>query len=86
MIVVSSGTIKQANEVLLKIENIFMKQSSILRQEILVCKVGQNDAIVVFRNTIKTIKTIAIGVFRNTAMATMFQANSPEGMGCIWKD
>lgn len=50
MIVVSSGTIKQANEVLLKIENIFMKQSSILRQEILVCKIGQNDAIVVFKN------------------------------------
>ena len=50
MIVVSSGTIKQANEVLLKIENIFMKQSSILRQEILICKIGLNDAIVVFRN------------------------------------
>ena len=50
MIVVSSGTIKQANEVLLKIENIFMKQSSILRQEILICKIGQNDAIVVFRS------------------------------------
>ena len=30
--------------------------------------------------------TIAIGVFRNTAMATMFQAKSPEGMGCIRKD
>lgn len=27
-----------------------MKESPILRQEILVCKVGQNDAIVVFRN------------------------------------
>ena len=50
MIVISSGTIKQANEVLLKIENIFLKQSPILRQEILVCKVGQNDAIIVFRN------------------------------------
>ena len=47
MIVISSGTIKQANEVLLKIENIFMKQSSILRQEILVSKIGLNDAIVV---------------------------------------
>ena len=50
MVVISSGTIKQANEVLLKIENIFMKQSSILRQEILICKIGLNDAIVVFRN------------------------------------
>ena len=50
MVVISSGTIKQANEVLLKIENIFMKQSSILRQEILVSKIGLNDAIVVFRN------------------------------------
>lgn len=50
MIVISSGTIKQANEVLLKIENIFMKQSSILRQEILISKIGLNDAIVVFRN------------------------------------
>ena len=49
-IVISSGTIKQANEVLLKIEEIFMKESPILRQEILVCKVGQNDAIVIFRN------------------------------------
>ena len=32
-IIVSSGTLKQANEVLLKIQDDFMKQSSILRSE-----------------------------------------------------
>lgn len=51
IIVVSSGTLKQANEVLLKIENILMKQSSILRQEISFCNIGINDAIVMFKNT-----------------------------------
>lgn len=50
IIVVSSGTLKQANEVLLKIENILMKQSSILRQEISFCNIGVNDAIVMFKH------------------------------------
>lgn len=49
-IVVSSGTLKQANEVLLKIQDDFMKQSSILRSEIEKCSIGQNDASIYFRN------------------------------------
>lgn len=49
-IVVSSGTLKQANEVLLKIQDDFMKQSSILRSEIGKCNIGQNDASIYFKN------------------------------------
>lgn len=49
-IVVSSGTLKQANEVLLKIQDDFMKQSSILRSEIKKCNIGQNDASIYFKN------------------------------------
>ena len=50
-IVVSSGTLKQANEVLLKIQDDFMKQSPILRSEIEKCNIGQNDATISFKNT-----------------------------------
>lgn len=53
-IVVVSGTLKQANEVLEKIENIFMKSngwgSENLKAEISECKIGQNDSRIVFRN------------------------------------
>ena len=49
-IAVSSGTLKQANEVLLKIQDDFMKQSSILRSEIEKCNIGQNDASIYFKN------------------------------------
>lgn len=53
-IVVVSGTLKQANEVLEKIENIFMKAngwgSENLRLEIEECKIGQNDSRIVFKN------------------------------------
>lgn len=53
-IVVVSGTLRQANEVLEKIENIFMKQygwgSENLKAEILECKIGQNDSRIVFKN------------------------------------
>lgn len=49
-IIVSSGTLKQANEVLLKIQDDFMKQSSILRSEIEKCNIGQNDASIYFKN------------------------------------
>lgn len=49
-IVVSSRTLKQANEVLLKIQDDFMKQSSILRSEIEKCNIGQNDASIYFKN------------------------------------
>lgn len=53
-IVVVSGTLKQANEVLEKIENIFMKSygwgSDNLKAEIVECKIGQNDSKIVFKN------------------------------------
>lgn len=50
-IVVSSGTLKQANEVLLKIQDDFMKRSPILCSEIEKCNIGQNDATISFKNT-----------------------------------
>ena len=50
-IVVSSGTLKQANEVLLKIQDDFMKRSTILCSEIEKCNIGQNDATIGFHNT-----------------------------------
>lgn len=49
-IVVSSGTLKQANEVLLKIQDDFMQHSPILRSEIEKCNIGQNDAAIYFKN------------------------------------
>lgn len=49
-IVICSGTLKQANEVLLKIQDEFMKQSPILCSEIERCNIGQNDAVVSFKN------------------------------------
>lgn len=49
-IVVTAGTLKQANEVLLKIQDILMPQSAILRSEIKSCNIGQNDASIYFWN------------------------------------
>ena len=49
-IVVCSGTLKQANEVLLKIQDDFMKHSTILCSEIEECSIGQNKAIIMFKN------------------------------------
>lgn len=49
-IVVASGTLKQANEVLLKIQDDFMKKSAILCSEIEKCNIGQNDATISFKN------------------------------------
>ena len=49
-IIISSGTLKQANEVLLKIQDDFMKQSPILRSEIEKCNIGLNDATISFKN------------------------------------
>ena len=50
-IVVSSNTLKQANEVLLKIQDEFMPKSIFLRSEIAKCNIGQNDATIMFKNT-----------------------------------
>lgn len=50
-IIISSGTLKQANEVLLKIQDDFMKQSPILRSEIEKCNIGLNDATISFKNS-----------------------------------
>ena len=50
-VIVVSGTLKQANEVLLKIQDDFMKRSSILCSEIEKCNIGQNDAVISFKNT-----------------------------------
>lgn len=49
-IVVCSNTLKQANEVLLKIQDDFMLNSPILRTEIAKCNIGQNDATISFKN------------------------------------
>lgn len=49
-VVVSSGTLKQANEVLLKIQDDFMKHSAILRTEIEKCNIGQNDSAIYLKN------------------------------------
>lgn len=49
-IVVVSGTLKQANNVLLKIQDDLMRQSEFLRNEIEKCNIGQNDAIIMFKN------------------------------------
>lgn len=49
-IVVTAGTLKQANEVLLKVQDILMPQSAMLRSEIKSCNIGQNDASIYFWN------------------------------------
>ena len=49
-IVVCAGTLKQANGVLLKIQDELMKHSSFLCSEIEKCNIGQNDAIIMFKN------------------------------------
>lgn len=49
-IVVCAGTLKQANNVLLKIQDELMKQSAFLRSEIEKCNIGQNDAIIMFKS------------------------------------
>lgn len=49
-IVVCSGTLKQANGVLLKIQDELMKMSPILCSEIDKCNIGLNDAIIMFKN------------------------------------
>lgn len=49
-IVVCSGTLKQANGVLLKIQDELMKMSPMLCSEIERCNISQNDAIIMFKN------------------------------------
>lgn len=49
-IIVCSNTLKQANEVLLKIQDDFMKRSPFLAYEIEKCNIGQNDATIMFKN------------------------------------
>lgn len=49
-IIVCAGTLKQANESLLKIRDDFMKKSPMLCSEIFDVKIGQNDAQIIFRN------------------------------------
>lgn len=49
-IIVCSGTIKQANEVLSKIQDELMPKSPLLRTEIKKCNVGQNDSTIRFWN------------------------------------
>ena len=49
-IIVCSGTLKQANEVLLKIQDDFMHKSPFLCSEILKCNIGQNDSSIYFKN------------------------------------
>ena len=49
-IVVCAGTLKQANGVLLKIQDELMKHSAFLCSEIEKCNIGQNDAIIMFKN------------------------------------
>ena len=50
-IVVCSGTLKQANGVLLKIQDELMRMSPILRSEIERCNIGQNEAVIMFKNS-----------------------------------
>lgn len=49
-IVVCSFTRKQGNEVLLKIQDDFMKKSPLLCLEIEKCNIGANDAVIYFKN------------------------------------
>lgn len=69
-IIVSSGTLKQANEVLLKIQDDFMKRSPILCSEIEKCNIGQNDATIGFKNT-SWIKTRTSSENSRSARANM---------------
>lgn len=69
-IVVCSGTLKQANEVLLKIQDIFMRQSPVLAGEIESCHIGQNDATILFRNS-SWIKTRTSNSNARSARATI---------------
>lgn len=57
MVAVAS-TKKQADEVLLKIQNEIMPKSPILRTEILKCNIGQNNSIISFKNG-SWIRTVA---------------------------
>lgn len=50
-IVVCSGTLKQANGVLLKIQDELMKHSDFLCSEIEKCSIGQNEATIYFKNS-----------------------------------
>lgn len=58
-IVVCSGTLKQANEVLLKIQDKFMNESWFLRNEISKCNIGQNDAYIEFKNGSKIMSRVS---------------------------
>lgn len=49
-VIVTAGTLKQANEVLLKIQDEFLPESPFSRNEILYCKIGQNDATIMYKN------------------------------------
>ena len=49
-VIVVSGTIKQANEVLLKIQDEIMTKSAFLRREITKCSIGVQDAEILFAN------------------------------------
>ena len=49
-IVISAGTLKQANESLLKIQDDFMINSPNLRNEIKDCKITANDSLIKFKN------------------------------------
>lgn len=49
-IIVASNALKQANEVLLKIQDELLPISGFLRGEIASCKIGQNDASIYFQN------------------------------------
>ena len=69
-IVVCSGTLKQANEVLLKIQDIFMRQSAMLSNEIEFCHIGQNDATIQFKNS-SWIKTRTSNANARSARATI---------------
>lgn len=69
-IVVCSGTLKQANEVLLKIQDIFMRQSPMLANEIESCHIGQNDATIQFKNS-SWIKTRTSNSNARSARATI---------------
>lgn len=69
-IVVSSGTLKQANEVLLKIQDDFMKRSPFLCSEIDKCNIGVNDSTISFKNT-SWIKTRTSSENSRSARANM---------------
>lgn len=57
-IVCTSSTKKQADEILLKIQNEIMPKSPILRSEISKCNIGQNNSIITFKNG-SWIRTVA---------------------------